>query len=685
MDKLPSSDLPEFDMIGLGQEQLLDLYRSMLRIRKFEEKIRHCLEQGNRITTPCHLCIGQEAAVVGVCANLATDDYLFGNHRSHGHYLAKGGDLNKAMAEVFCRKTGCSHGRGGSMHLISKQNGLLGTSSIVAGSVPLAVGAGLGVSVSKKAQISVIFHGDGVPEEGAWNESANFAAINHLPVLFVCENNLYCTHLSLEERRTKDNLPELARAHGLRSSSVDGNNVLAVFSKARQLVDSIRQGEGPAFLECRTYRWFGHVGPKDDLRVGLRSPAEVEAWRRRCPIRAFEQALLEKGGVDRDVLRGIHRDVQHEIDLALDFAQRSRKPDPEELRRHVYKTSASLQFPEATEPPENSLRELTYVEAIREAQYQQLEADPKAFIMGQGVDSPWCVGQSTRGLLNCFGKERVRDVPISENTMTGAAIGAAMVGMHPLVFHPRMDFMYLAMDQIINHCAFWYYMFGGQVNVPVVIRSIINRRGEQGSQHSQSPYAMYAHVPGLKVVMPATPYDAKGLLLAAFADENPVLFIDDRCLYAQKGMVPEAPYSVPLAQGNVIQEGTDLTIVAISSMVHLALTAAKELATQGIQAEIIDPRTIKPLDLELILASVEKTGRLLVADPAWPRCGVASDIAAQVSSHLFGLLKAPVRTITFPDTPIPASRVLEDEFYPTADDIMLAAGELLAQTPARAA
>lgn len=312
----------------------------------------------------------------------------------------------------------------------------------------------------------------------------------------------------------------------------------------------------------------------------------------------------------------------------------------------------------------------SYAKAINEAHDQLLASDDRVFVIGQGVESPWCVGTTTLGLIAKFGSERVIDTPISEAAVTGAAIGAAMADMRPIVFHPRMDFMYLALDQIINHCAHWYYMFGGKVNVPVTIRGIVNRGNEQAAQHSQSPFAMYVHVPGLKVVCPASPYDAKGLLVAAVRDDNPVLYIDDRWLYTLEEEVPDEIYDVPLGKGRVCKEGSDVTIVAVSYLVREALEAADLLIKEGISVEVIDPRTLKPLDIELIVNSVKKTGRLVVADPDWPCCSFSEHVASVVSTKAFNILKCPVQCVTLPDTPVPASTPLERAYFPSHVDIV---------------
>ncbi|CAH2032332.1 alpha-ketoacid dehydrogenase subunit beta [Trichlorobacter ammonificans] len=315
-------------------------------------------------------------------------------------------------------------------------------------------------------------------------------------------------------------------------------------------------------------------------------------------------------------------------------------------------------------------RLLSYSLAINEAFHQTMELDSSVMLIGQGVKSPWYVGNTAQGLIARFGEARVIDTPVSENAMTGAAVGAALAGMRPVVVHPRMDFMLYAFDPIINEAANWYYMNGGKLPVPVVIWGVVNRGGEQGAQHSQTLHAMFAHVPGLKVVMPATAYDAKGLMVAAIQDNNPVVFIDDRWLYGTQEHVPEELYSVPIGQGVVRRKGKDVTIVSISYMVKEALEAASILASEGIDVEVVDPRTIKPLDSELILNSVKKTGRAVIADGGWKAFGAAAEIAALIAENLVSSLKSNIVRVTLPDVPAPASRTLEQAYYPKASEIV---------------
>jgi len=305
-----------------------------------------------------------------------------------------------------------------------------------------------------------------------------------------------------------------------------------------------------------------------------------------------------------------------------------------------------------------------------------MAADPAVFLIGQGVKSPWYVGNTAQGLRERFGDERIIDTPVSENAMTGAAVGAALAGMRPVVVHPRMDFMFYAFDPIINEAANWYYMNGGSLPVPVVFWGIINRGGEQAAQHSQALHGMFAQVPGLKVVMPATPYDAKGLMVAAIREPNPVVFIDDRWLYRLEEPVPEEIYDVEIGRARIAREGTDVTVAASSFMVQEALMASELLAEAGIAAEIIDLRTIKPLDGETLVASVKKTGRMVVADGGWRSFGVAAEVSALVAERAFGALRAPVARVALPDCPAPASAALENVYYRNSTDIIQAVRSL---------
>jgi len=323
---------------------------------------------------------------------------------------------------------------------------------------------------------------------------------------------------------------------------------------------------------------------------------------------------------------------------------------------------------------------LQYSAAVNEALHQMMAADDDVFVIGQGVKSPWYVGNTATGLLERFGSERIIDTPVSENAVTGAAVGAALAGMRPIVVHPRMDFMFYAFDPIINEAANWCYMCGGSASVPLVVWGIINRGGEQAAQHSQALHALFGHIPGLKVVMPSNPYDAKGLMVAAIKDENPVVFIDDRWLHGMQENVPEALYEVPIGTANVRKQGSDITLVATSYMVQLAEKAANQLEkNDGIACEVIDLRSIKPIDHQTVLNSVKKTGRLVIADAGWRTYGAAAEVIASVCEKALGYLKTSPQRVTLPDLPAPASRTLEKPYFPGHETIVGVVKEVLAK------
>jgi pyruvate/2-oxoglutarate/acetoin dehydrogenase E1 component len=331
------------------------------------------------------------------------------------------------------------------------------------------------------------------------------------------------------------------------------------------------------------------------------------------------------------------------------------------------------------------MRTLTYAQAIREAHAQLLARDARMFVIGQGLWSPWYAGSSLEGLDREFGRERMVDSPVSENAVTGMALGAALAGLRPIVFHPRMDFMLLAMDPIVNQAANWSYLFGSKTGVPLVIRAVINRGGQQGAQHSQALHAMFMHVPGLQVVMPSTPHDAKGLLMAAMAELSPVLYIDDRWLYAESGEVPAEAFTVAIGEGAVRRSGCDVTLIGISWMAAECLRAAGILEREGIDAEVIDLRSLKPWDKEMVAASVSRTGRAVVADGGWRTAGASAEIATEVAERCFADLLAPVVRVALPDAPAPASPAEEQAYYPGAEQIASAARALLMRKVKRAA
>ena len=317
---------------------LIAMYATMLRIRKFEERVAELLLE-EEIKCPTHLYIGQEAIATGVCANLRRDDYVFSTHRSHGHYIAKGGDLKSMMAELYGKSTGCSRGRGGSMHLVAPELGLLGSAAIVASTIPLAVGAALASVMQGDGRVAVVFFGDGATDEGVFDESLNFASLRKLPVVFICENNLFSTHLPLSLRQPADNICERSQVHMMPGIRVDGNNVSEVFQASKKAIEDARSGRGPALIECRTFRWRAHVGPWWDIDVGFRTKEEVEKWIERCPIKAYEEFLSNRGIISDSEKSQISKQIEEEIEAALAFARKSPFPSKSELTEDIFRFS----------------------------------------------------------------------------------------------------------------------------------------------------------------------------------------------------------------------------------------------------------------------------------------------------------------------------------------------------------
>ena len=636
----------------------LELYKTMLTIRLAEERVA-AIYPTDKIQSPIHLSLGQEAVCTGVCAALRPNDRLYGTYRGHGLYIAKGGDLGRMFAELYGKDTGCARGKGGSMHLAAPEQGLMACSAIVASTIPVAVGDALAAQAEGRDRLVVAFFGDGAVDEGVFYESVNFAVLKNLPILFVCENNQYAIHSRVADRRKVTDLHRIGAGLGLKGRRFDGNDAGAVLRATAAAAKSIRAGGAPQLLEFMTYRWVEHVGANTDYQEAYRFPGEEKKARAADPVSRAKKKL----GKAADA---VHAEVVAAVDAAVAFAERSPFPAVDQLLSHVY-APAPIAAP-AADPTET----IRYGEALRRATEHVLATDPTSIVMGIGVDDHRAVFGTTKGLLARFGKQRVFDTPIAEG-----AIGAALGGLKPIHIHIRTDFLYLAMDQLLNMAAKWRSMYGGTMSVPMVVRAVIGRSWGQGAQHSQSLQALFAHVPGIKVGMPTTPADAQDLLLAAVADPNPVLLIEHRLLYDLEGPVARPGRAGAFLRTVTRRRGKDLTIVANSYMAVEALKAAEFLSTQGVECEVVDPVTIVPLDEQPILDSVRKTGRLLVVDTSWTSCGVSAEVAARVSERAFEALKGPVRRLGMQPAPCPVSKPLENAFYPDAASIATTALEML--------
>lgn len=678
------------DPLELGDEdpeRLRAWLRRMVLIRRTEQVIGDLVSEGE-IQCPCHLAIGQEACSVGVATAVDPDrDRVFGGHRSHAQYLALGGEVDGLLAEVFGKTTGCSGGMGGSMHLTAPERGLAGTVPIVGATVPIAAGAAWAAKMDGDGGVGVSFFGDGATEEGVVQETLNLASKHELPVVFACENNMFSSHLHIGLRQPSDGVSRFAEAHRMPHRRVDGNDVVAVARVAREAIGRAREGGGPTFLEMVTYRWRGHVGPREDLDVGVRRSGDLPAWKERDPVRRLAEALRERGELEEGALEAMEVEADGTVRRAVERAREAPHPDADATTRFLYtdriageggtgegSRGAEDDAPDAAGGAGETVR-LSYGKAIRAAHVHLLERHPEVFVLGQGLWSPWYVGDSMTELEVAYGKDRVVDTPVSEQACTGAAVGAAVAGRRPIVVHPRMDFMVLASDQIVSQAAKWSSMFAREGSVPVVIRGIINRGGEQGAQHSQALHAWYAHVPGLRVVMPWSVADARDLLVSAVLSDDPVLYVDDRWLYQDEDEIPAEPDPEAILRGaRVVRPGGDVTLAAAGYSTSLALEAAGRLAEEGIEAEVVDLRVLNPLDRETVGRSVRKTGRLVAVDGGWSSCGMAAEVIAAVTERLSPAeLEASPARVTLQDAPAPTSGPLEEAYYPDASDVAAAA------------
>jgi len=683
-------DLQEAD---LTKEQALDLLRQMWEIRMFENRVYDLLGR-NVIKGASHLYAGQEATAVGAISALKDDDLITSTHRGHGHCHARGAALakteearvthyNKMLAELCGRATGYCLGRGGSMHIADVEHGNLGATGIVGGNIPVATGAALAQQMTKSGRVVLCFFGDGASNTGNFHESLNLASKWCLPAVYIVENNLYGMSVPFCNTSVHLDIADRACAYGMASAVVDGMDVMAVRRAVGEAVERARNGGGPTLIEAKTYRYYGHS--RSDPRA-YRTREEEEAWRQRDPIDTFARKLVESGVCTQKEIDALEIKVEDQIDAAQEFALNSPFPDPSELEDFVY---VPFKWTREDYDKERRLRELcrkggpgthkvTYRQALVEAAREEMLRDERVFIMGEDVGLYGGAYGATRGLYKEFGFERVKDTPISEATIAGSAVGAAMCGLRPIAEIMYVDFTPLAMDQLANQGAKNRYMFGGKTTVPVVLRTEGGAGRSIAAHHSQSLEALWMHFPGIYVVMPATPYDAKGLLKAAVRDDNPVMFIEHKMLYNEEGYVPDEDYVIPYGVADIKREGSDVTVVTYSRMVLRALEAAERLAEEGISVEVVDLRTLKPLDMDTVAASVKKTGRVVGVTEAYKTNSFISELAMRIQEEVFDWLDAPVVRVTAADVPVPMSEPLEDACIPSVDRIIKGIRQVLA-------
>jgi len=671
---------------ALTKAELMTYLRQIMEIRALENNIANLLSKAV-LKGASHLYAGQEAVAVGAIAPLRDDDYITSTHRGHGHAHAHGDKAartpeakqehyNKMMAEVLGRSGGYCKGKGGSMHIADVEHGNLGATGIVAGNIPVAVGAALAQKIQGTDRVVVCFFGDGASNTGNFHEALNMASLWNLPVIFVVENNLYAMSVPWVKASKLPDIATRACAYGIPGEVVDGMDVLAVRGAVTKAVERARKGEGPSLIEAKTYRWFGHS--HSDPR-SYRTREEETEWKKRDPITVLKEDLEAVRMLSEEEFNELEKAVEAKLERAMAYSEASPEPSPQDAETDVFAPSkftiADIEAEKMLRDrvrSDTTMRTISYAQALVEAMREEMLRDNRVFVMGEDVGLYGGAYGATRGLFQEFGERRVIDTPISEATIGGAAVGAAMAGMRPVAEIMYVDFTPLAMDQIANQGAKNRYMFGGKTTVPMVLRTEGGAGRAIAAHHSQSLESLWTHFPGIYVVMPATPYDAKGLLKAAIRDDNPVMFIEHKMLYKEKGPVPEEEYIIPLGVADIKRPGKDVTLVTYSRMVYRSLSAAESLAQEGIDVEVIDLRTLKPLDIDTIIASVKKTGRLVCVTESYENTSFINEVMAQVNEKAFDWLDAPMVRVAALNVPIPRAEILEDMAIPNEGRIIAA-------------
>jgi len=647
----------------------------MVLIREFEDTVKFLFLEGTMPGT-IHQCQGQEATAVGVCAALDSQDWITSTFRGHGHALAKGLSPQEMLDELFGANTGCCRGRGGSMHMGNMAKGMVPGIAIVAGGIPLATGMALAFKLQKKPQVATCFFGDGAVAEGAFHEGVNMAAIWELPVIFVCENNLYgaSTHIDLVMKNSR--VSDRAKSYGFRGETVDGNDVLAVYEATQKAAAECRAGKGPVLLELLTYRRTGH-SRRDPCHYQPKD--ERESWAQRDPIDRFAEKLQ----LSPEEREQIQQRISAQLTEAVERAKVAPHPSASELGAYVFREGN--QTPTSTHTSRGTTsgktRRLGIADALREAITEEMASDSRVFCIGEDIGVPGGWGGAftvTLGLEKRF-PDRMFNTPIAELGSFGVATGAALMGMRPIADVQYGDFLFLASDQIINNAAKMSYMSGGDASVPLVMRAPVGATG-RGSQHAQNLERYFTGVPGLKVVAPSNAYDAKGMLKAAVRDGNPVLIFEHKLLYGSKGAraepgavdatseIPDEDYLVQLGRAAIRREGKEVTILAWLLMVHYAMQAATE-----IDAEVIDVRSLSPIDWDTIGTSARKTGRVLIVEEGPVTGGVGAELAAGIAERW---PTTRIMRLASPDVPVPFTPVLENAYRPDASRIRKALQEL---------
>lgn len=642
-----------------GAPDLVALYRALILPRLIEDKMLRLLRQGK--LSKWFSGIGQEAIAVGVTTALEPEDFILPMHRNLGVFTTRNVALHRLFHQLLFREGGFTRGRDRTFHFGALDHRIVGMISHLGAMLPVADGLALAAQLRGERRVAAAFIGDGATSEGDFHEAVNLAAVWKLPVLFVVENNQYGLSTPSSEQFACRDLADRAIGYGMPGEVVDGNDVLAVHRVVREAAARARSGGGPTLLEFKTFRMRGHEEASGTDYV----PVELfEEWSAKDPIVRFEAHLDHVGVLPRPERDAIRAEFSSHIEALTDDALVTAEPESTAERElaDVYAPSLLRHEP----PSPDALAHAPthrYLDAISDALREAMRRNPHVVLMGQDIAEYGGVFKITKGFVEEFGKARVRNTPIIESGAIGAALGLALDGFVPMVEMQFGDFISCGFNQIVNNLAKTHYRWGARV--PVVVRAPIGGGTAAGPYHSQNVEHWFTSVAGLKVVAPATPFDAKGLLLAAFEDGNPVLYLEHKYLYRPvKGPVPDGYYTVPIGRATIARAGTDATVVTYSVGVSWALEAAEHLAAKGQDVEVIDLRSLLPWDVETVVASVRKTSRCLVLHEAPLTGGFGGEIAATIGREAFEWLDAPVERLGALETPVPAAKALERLFSP---------------------